>query len=86
MTEIHHGGRTINTADDDEAADLIAQARVIAETGHSVAVMIEAKAGEGSDAIVFGPGIPISATVQNVELFTRLVQKRVDSSTTEGIP
>ena len=86
MAAIHYNNRTIEVANNQEAAEVIAQAVVASGDRGFVNLALFREGETNGESILLGPGIPISATVDDVEQFSAAVDQLVAEYRAHGIP
>ena len=70
MAAIHYGGRRFDNMDDAEAARLLALAQVAADTSKCVSAVVKQRdMAQVADVLLLGPGIAVSAEVDDVTTF-----------------
>jgi len=70
LAAIHYDGRRFDNMDDAEAARLLALAQVAADTSKCVSAVVKRRdMAQGADVLLLGPGIAVSAEVDDVTTF-----------------
>lgn len=78
MAAIHYGGRRFDNMDDSEAARLLALAQVAADTSKCVSAVVKRREmAQGADVLLLGPGMAVSAEVDDLTSFWPELEARL---------
>ena len=78
MAAIHYDGRRFDNMDDSEAARLLALAQVAADMNKCVSAVVKRREmAQGADVVLLGPGMAVSAEVDNVATFWPELEARL---------